>query len=658
MAWASRFRRIESAVLLGPCGQDITRWVRGPITIERSTASTVATGSIPLKHASLPWFAPGSWSMGPQQVEIWVREVAEEWVRIFRGVAEMPANSGLWKPAGSLRIVSHSHVWANTPLCLTVAPFAEQTRKQLLELAIGIAGLPVAVTGSWPGGRPITRPVDISGQSLVQLLQRWGEIEGGSFREVDGGLELIDLATCWGPSASALWDFTRYTSPAETPPSRPVTSWVFSGTEPKLPDEGTTTTVLPDNAGSPGGDPGGDPVGVRTELTRTVTGGVITEEIEERYQLYAPKGVTPGTEELRLVRRVTTTFTFAKNENDRPTGRLTEKVTVTEEWKGILAATGESPNFTWSTGEFSTEESESFREVKRITEIYGWNAQTCTLGTKTIETREWFAALSEPSFNDPEVTWTADSSLRISDVEEYQVRTREKTSEGTWTPGDPWSSTMASSFGMGSSRGRVRWLFEGSERCAASYSNANRRRNFQRATAWIESADGLSHQKWTRTWPAEAAWEVPLDLGIEAGRVGIVPQESREDSPEPIPLPPMESGTSMVYALRPWVTSFVVSTRLPEVVQSEELLDAETVEEAERVGRDRARRAFAVRETLDLPADPRWQLWDPIRFSSPARNCDLRPGWIESLRLSLEPFSGRFSAQIGLALDPFPSVAP
>ena len=248
MAWASRFRRIESAVLLGPCGQDITRWVRGPITIERSTGSTVATGSIPLKHTSLPWYAPGSWSLGPQQVEIWVREVEEEWVRIFRGVAEMPANAGLWKPAGSLRIVSHSHIWANTPLCLMVAPFAEQTRKQLLELAVGIAGLPVAITGSWPGGRQITRPVDISGQSLVQLLQRWGEIEGGSFREVDGGLELIDLATCWGPSASALWDFTRYTSPAETPPSRPVTSWVFSGTEPKV----TGTTLTPGTAGKGG----------------------------------------------------------------------------------------------------------------------------------------------------------------------------------------------------------------------------------------------------------------------------------------------------------------------------------------------------------------------------------------------------------------------
>ena len=122
----------------------------------------------------------------------------------------------------------------------------------------------------------------------------------------------------------------------------------------------------------------------------------------------------------------------------------------------------------------------------------------------------------------------------------------------------------------------------------------------------------------------------------------------------------MESGTSMVYALRPWVTTLVVTTPLPEVIQSEELLDAETVEEAQRAGRDRCRRGLAVRETMLVArADPNWRLYDPVRFTGAARNCTLRQGWIEQIQLSLDPASGELKApRLVVAIDPFPAVAP
>ena len=522
MAWDSQFRQVESVVLLGM--QDITRHVRGAITLDRSTGSTVATGALPLKNSALAWYAPGSWSVGPQQVEIWVRERGESWTRLFRGVAEIPEDSELWVPAGTLRLVSHSQAWANQPLCLLTSPFGGATRAELVVQAIGIAGLkdtagyPVAVTGTWPGGRQITRPQDFSGVTLPEILRRWGEVEGGSFRETDGGFELLDLADCWGPGVTPLWDFTRYVSITETGPGRPVTHWIFSGTEPKLPDDGTTVTVKPD-------DPE-DTTGPRTELTITVTDGVITQEIEERYDLYVVKGVTNAAEELLLVKRVTTDREFALNVDLKPTGRLTTKTVTTETYYAPLASTGTGdPPYTFEDGSFRTQSAETFQETELVTEEYEWDEGKCLVKSGVIETKGWTAPLSESISSDPENTWTADSSVRSQTEETYQVVSRLKWRENLWEPGDPWSQDLSLYFHTAVlNGGRVRFRVEGAERGMENGTNTQFRRNYESAIAWIESADRLSHQVWTRRWTGSTA-DTPgcsdllsLMVGEEAAR--------------------------------------------------------------------------------------------------------------------------------------------
>ena len=659
MSWTARARTIETAVLLGPAGQDITSAVRGTINLERSTSSTVMTGTLPVKASQLAYFHANSWALGPQQIQIVLRARAggtstwTDWLTLFNGVAEAPSNAGRWQPSGTLRLVSHSYRWANAPLCVMIPPFSGLTRQDLLQQAIDTAGLGLTVSGSWPSGRVLTRPMDWNGQTLVQLLSRLCELEAGGYRETAGGLELFDLADCWGPAVTPLWEVEAdYYSPAETPPARPVTMWIFSGTEPKLPDDGTTTTELPD-------DPE-DPTGPRTVKTVTVTDGAISQEIEERYDLYSPRGVTPGAEEVRLVRRVTIALTHARNADLRPTGRLTDKITTVEEWKGIYTATGDSPNYTWADGQFSSEDIETFRTVRTITETYTYNADTCALEDITIETEEWFAALSETAFTDPEVTWP-DGSLRIQDAELFELRSRTKSREGFQLPADPWNPDLSNYFGLGSSGGRVRWRFDGSERCAATYANSQARRDYQRATAWIETPDGLSHQEWVREWPATAATgPIPLTLGEEAGTSGLAPAETWKPVPEPIPAPPIESGTAPLYALRPWVTTFTITTRHPANIPApEELLDAETVEEGQRAARYRARQQFA--DTLHLECsrpDPSRRPWDPITVTDPARNIAARQGWVRSQKFQLEPMRGLFKEALDVAIDPFPGTAP
>jgi hypothetical protein len=142
VSWTARARTIETAVLLGPAGQDITSAVRGTINLERSTSSTVMTGTLPVKASQLAYFHANSWALGPQQIQIVLRARAggtstwTDWLTLFNGVAEAPSNAGRWQPSGTLRLVSHSYRWANAPLCVMIPPFSGLTRQDLLAISI------------------------------------------------------------------------------------------------------------------------------------------------------------------------------------------------------------------------------------------------------------------------------------------------------------------------------------------------------------------------------------------------------------------------------------------------------------------------------------------------------------------------------------------
>lgn len=282
--WLHHDRRLQIRVLLGPLLTDVTKWVTGPISIDRSTDSLVTTASVPFLNSKLPWFVAGSYSAGPQRCEIWARVVTadgNEWQRCFRGYTEAPDNSGAILPFGTLRAVSDAGRWANRSGCLLLSPFAGETRKDLLETFAANAGFTLTTSGSVTSAT-VKRPLDFSGITILDLLKRWGPVDGWMWREVETGVELVPLEDIAGTAATPAWAFTAgdYYSLTEAPPSRPVTVWVITAQEPALADDGTDiTTEVFDGTGTG-----------KTVWRRDISNGIMTKEVMERWEDYVVKG--------------------------------------------------------------------------------------------------------------------------------------------------------------------------------------------------------------------------------------------------------------------------------------------------------------------------------------------------------------------------------
>lgn len=661
--WIETVRRLQIRVLLGATLQDVTKWVSGPISIDKSVDSAVVTASIPMTHVRLPWYAPGSFSAGPQPCQIWARVVTstdDEWQLVFKGCTESPENSGAIIPSGPLRAVSDSSLWASKPVCLLAAPFAGDTEIEILEALAAANGLVLTVSGSVTG-TVIKRPLDFSGITIVDLLKRWGPVFGWTWREADGGVELISHADVAGPSATPLWSLAagQYYSVTERPPSRPVTAWVITAQEPTLADDGTAITTEVLDASGPG-------AGVwKTVWIRDITDGVLTQEVMERWEDYVVKGVTNAASDFLKVKEVTTTWTHELNGDSKPTGRLTDKVTVTKTYYSALSSTGTGdPPYTFEDGSFHVDNAESFQETERITESYTWNTSTCALATGEIETKRFLAPLSETSSGDTENAWAADGSNRSQTEETYQVVERLKFREGFWAPGDAHDSDLGTYFGFGTASGRVRYRLEGAERGMESGTNTQFRRNWEQATAWIETPDGTAHQKWTKRWPGSDAAAIRstdalgLAIGEESGFAGYPYEETREDVPGQIPLPPMDSGVSRLYTMRPILVTVTATSPLPVNVKSEFAFDVESEAMAQRLGKWRLRMDHADIVTAQMPGVPEMKLWDPVEFTDSVRYCTARPGWISSIRLTLDPLSGKCDQQVVVGVDPMPAVGP
>ena len=647
-SWIDINRRLQIRVLLGVGMQDVTKWVAGGISTEENIESAVVTASIPFVHTKLPWFATGSFSAGPQPCQIWARVVTatdDEWQRVFKGFTEAPENSGAILPAGTLRAVSDSALWADKTVCILGAPFAGDTEIEVLEAVAANQGLTLTVSGSVTG-TVIKRPLDFSGITVVDLMKRWGPVFGWVWREADGGIELIAHADVAGPTATPLWSLVpgQYYSLTERPPNRPVTSWVITAQEPALADDGTdiTTEVI---------DTGGTGVGVwKTVWRRDITNGVMTQEIVERWEDYVVRGVTDAASDFLKVSEVTTVWTHDTNGGGMPTGRLTSKVTTTKRYYSAASSTGVgSPPYTFQDGSFHMDTDETFQEVEKVTETYTWNTTKCSLYLGTIERKAWLAPLSETAYSDAENAWPGGEN-RSATEETYQVVSYESFEETFWEPGDDMNQTMATFYGVAVGNGRFRGRMQGSER----HSN---RMNGSEQIAWVESSDGTAHQKSVVDYPAASG--NPLGLpGLFGSGIMQGTRRAPEDVPGPIPLPPMDSGVSRLYTMRPILTTVTATSPLPINVKSEFNFDAESETMAQRLAKWRLRMDHADTITIQMPGVPEMKLWDPVEFTDSVRSCSARPGWVTAIRLLLDPLNGKCDQQVTVAIDPMPAVAP
>ena len=106
-------------------------------------------------------------------------------------------------------------------------------------------------------------------------------------------------------------------------------------------------------------------------------------------------------------------------------------------------------------------------------------------------------------------------------------------------------------------------------------------------------------------------------------------------------------------------TAFTVATAHPEnVAPAQELLDAETVEEAERAARYRARIQHAPLVTLYPRANPTRRPWDPVTWTDATRYSTARQGWVHRQAFALDPLTGHFREELQIKIDAFPETAP
>jgi len=530
-----------------------------------------------------------------------------------------------------------------------VAPFAGDTEIAILESIAATQSLVLAVTGSVTG-TVIKRALDFSGIAIPELLKRWGPVFGWTWRESDGGVELLAHADVVGPTATPLWSLvpSQYYSLTERPPNRPVTSWVITAQEPALADDGTAiTTEVIDTSGAGSGV-------WKTVWKRDIANGVMTQEVVERHEDYVVRGVTDAASAFLMVSEVTTVWTHDTTGGGMPNGRLLSKTITTKRYYSAASSTGVGgPPYTFQDGSFHMDNAETFQEVEKVTETYTWDTTTCAIASGTIEVKKFLAPLSETSSSDPTNAWAVDSSTRSQTEETYQVVERTKFTEGFWQPGDEWDYSLGlGMFGIGGANGRLRYRLEGSERGMASGTGTQLRRNWEQATVWIEAADQTAHQKWMRRWPGSddaairCADVLGLSIGAEAGYSGITPVETREDIPGPIPLPPMDSGISRLYTMRPILVTVAATSPLPVNVKSEFNFDAESDTMATRLGKWRLRMDHADTITVQMPGVPEMKLWDPIEFTDAIRSCTARPGWITAIRLMLDPLNGKCDQQV------------
>ena len=660
--------------------EDVTRYVSS-VSVSRSKESPVLRASIGISHDRLPYFKTRSFSSGPQDCHIWtmLRTKTQTDMRwVFKGTTESSPNAGLLRPSGTLTAVSDSARWADKPGCLLVTAFAGFTRLELLEAFSLNFGVSLTVSGDLTSA-VIKKPVDIAGVNLIELLKRWLPMDGGVYRELDGGLEVIPFADVAGPAVTPAFDFTpeTYFSLEEAPPARPVTDQILWGESPVL---------LPDGVQDPIEVLDGGTGPAKTVVTRTIADGVITQEVTERHENYIVKGVTNAAEDLLKISEVTIDYTHDTTGGGAPNGRLLTKTTTTKRYYAPLASTGTGdPNYTFEDGTFHTQNAETFQEVEKVEETYEWDTDSCVLKSGEVIRTGWLAPLSEASSGDPEETWTADDSVRSQTEETYQMVSRLVFNQNLWVPADGWptqsSDPLRLYLGQGRPpEGRCYWRLEGEERGMELGTNTQVRRNWERASLWIENPDGQRHTKVTKTWQGSDAAAIRcadvlgLGIGAEAGFAGWTPEVINEDVPGPIPEPATQSGVTRMFALRPFIVAVRVSSPMPQTIESEHVIEAESKAEAERLGKWRARMEFAPRLTIAHPLYPDLDIWTPVRVTStriqsPAggivnvRNYTLRPGWIEAIDTALEIGDGGWGLckarqKSVVALDVFPSVDP
>lgn len=639
-AWDQNPRHIGFRVLIDAV--DVLPFIVGTVAVSRE--GVLPTCDFTLFTPLLAYHATGSYSAGPRPVQVyvscWARGFVQTEELVFDGLMEAPSNTGLYIPQGQVHAIGSLSTVANTPGCLLVGGFAEQTRVELLEAFAEAALCALTIDGALVTSGTVTKPVDLQGITVLGLTAKYGTIDGWEAREKDGTLQLIPHTAMAGPTAVSAFGFTRsnYFSTSETAPSRPVTKYIVAGQATCIAPDGTVVTV-----------------DGNTTISVTTVDGAITTQVTEVRGDYTPLGTTPQTPLVDTVltrETITNTYDMAAG---LPTAQLTARTRVKEAWYAPKSATGAGAgDFTFTDGSFHREIVETLQETERIEEAYTWDVTGCYKSSSTSIRSGWpsppVETTDDGTYTDPGTVWP-DGITRLGAYETYIVQETIETVD-KYAPTLGAISIWDGYWAQVHHRGRMRYHMH--HRYFTLVGN-NRSREYI-SILWLENADGTRHQVLTRepkilkryTGVYIATWWDPSGPRVE-------------DVNEPLPAPPIASPTQRQFSMVPFVvTDEVIGTGFEDKTASEfnEVLESDA--EATKLIRWRERLDFADQITVSHPFQPPsvFRELDAGTVDDPARVIAAKPDWAKSVRYEFEPANGRARQTTVVCVDPYPTESP
>lgn len=289
---------LDASVLAGFSGRTVWRKSKveigyepvlplvGTISIDESVENPISSASFEVLSNRVAQNDPAPWGWGDQAASITLYAgkkpaTMAEWLA-FEGWTDSRSNGGLYKARGSFRCVGLAASWAGTPGCIRVGPFRGMTRGALLAAYATSVGTSIANDDIADLGAVVSRPVEINGSTLLEVAQRFGEIERWIPRvTTEGALEIVTFDSILTDEPVFTFDPTNYLTIEEQPVESPPTKLVLSGSF--IPDSirlstGGAETVRTETAGTDGD---GLPTLIITDVT-TTTGIVTAVRVEEK----------------------------------------------------------------------------------------------------------------------------------------------------------------------------------------------------------------------------------------------------------------------------------------------------------------------------------------------------------------------------------------
>lgn len=407
------------------------------VTLDETLDDPTRFATFKLSDRRAAFFDPATVAAGDRAVtvDLWAGPPGgvKAW-RAFRGLTEQNQNEQPFRPRGTFRAASNAKGWTQKG-CLRLEAFSGMTRGEILAAYAESAGVTIANLGDLGGGI-VRKPVDIAGDSVVDLVKKFGEVEGWIARETDDGtgLEILNEDTLLDGSPIFELDESNYFDVAEVAPSRPVTNWVLSST--RIKDSSASVDGADAVPGSPaeadgalvvertevaGYDSAGRPTLVVTEVSKLMGAEVL--RVVSSFATVATQGVTNGPAVFQKTEEVYTAQVWepflyydapGSAPRYRPSTQLNERHVRKYALAGVPCSTG--TGYTWESGGQFTTPSAVWMNTETLDEVFSW-ADCFLLTAQKIRTAYYAPKVGSGGYAYPDGTLRSTSSYTFTYTE-------------------------------------------------------------------------------------------------------------------------------------------------------------------------------------------------------------------------------------------------